>query len=182
MRLSPNLDDISLSFDLISDTEVLILEDDQFRTLMRLVQYCASGLVWTYTEPSDGSLPDDDIKLARLCALTPRKWAKHRPVVAEFFKIRMGRWHLNRPWISIGGGIRFAIPLNIRAEVAAREGRRCTYCGDQSGPFAFDHIFPVSRGGANDASNLTIACQPCNSSKGARTLAEWFESRAGGSE
>jgi 5-methylcytosine-specific restriction endonuclease McrA len=39
--------------------------------------------------------------------------------------------------------------------------------------FEYDHIHPLSRGGTNDASNLTYACAACNISKGSRTLEEW---------
>lgn len=58
--------------------------------------------------------------------------------------------------------------------VSIREGTYCTYCGSEDGPFEFDHIFPVSRGGSNDASNLTLACRSCNSSKRDKTLKEWM--------
>ena len=50
----------------------------------------------------------------------------------------------------------------------------CTYCGELAN--ALDHIYPRSRGGDNRPSNLTPACRNCNSSKGARTPQEWFDS------
>mgnify|MGYP001355667372 FL=1 len=59
-------------------------------------------------------------------------------------------------------------------DVAARQGGVCTYCGTSDGPFDLDHIYPVSRGGSNEPSNLTLACASCNRSKGARTLREWL--------
>lgn len=34
--------------------------------------------------------------------------------------------------------------------------------------FEWDHLVPVSMGGANTADNIRIACAPCNRSKGAR--------------
>lgn len=64
-----------------------------------------------------------------------------------------------------------------KVDVLAREGRRCSYCGDTDGPFEFDHILPRARGGTSEASNLTLACRPCNAAKGSRTLAEWIASK-----
>ena len=36
-----------------------------------------------------------------------------------------------------------------------------------------DHKTPLSRGGSNYPRNLQLMCQPCNDSKGARTMKEW---------
>lgn len=63
----------------------------------------------------------------------------------------------------------------IKNEVSMREGVRCTYCGCEDEPLEYDHIFPVSRGGTNAASNLTLACRKCNSSKRGKTLREWMQ-------
>lgn len=41
-------------------------------------------------------------------------------------------------------------------------------------PHELDHVYPASRGGRSDADNLTVACRPCNRSKGARTPEEWL--------
>lgn len=52
--------------------------------------------------------------------------------------------------------------------------QRCYYCG---GPYAaIDHRIPLSRGGPHLPANLVPACTWCNSSKGAKTEAE-FRSR-----
>jgi hypothetical protein len=66
-----------------------------------------------------------------------------------------------------------AITRDAKAAVAAREGLRCVYCGSIQGPFHYDHIFPVNRGGMNEVNNLVVACQSCNISKNDRTLIEW---------
>lgn len=165
---------------MLGDHRVLILTDAAFRALFQLVRFCASGLVWTYTEPGDGSLPDDDVGLSRLAGtLSLRKWRRIRPEIEPFFRIESGRWHLNESWIEIGGSGRLAIPLSIRAKVAARESERCVYCGATDVRLEYDHIFPVSRGGTNEPSNLVLACERCNRSKGARTLLEWINGREG---
>lgn len=60
---------------------------------------------------------------------------------------------------------------NMAAARLQNDGR-CVYCGAPA--TCADHIFPESRGGSSDPSNLAPACKPCNSSKGARTPAEWL--------
>ena len=50
--------------------------------------------------------------------------------------------------------------------VARRAAHRCEYCHAPEGifnfPFEVEHIIPVSLGGANDDSNLALACRACN--------------------
>lgn len=175
--LTPRLTDIRVSFELISraNYRVRALSDLSFRALTDLVTFAAAGLVWTYSPPGDGSIPDDDERLARIVSVTKRQWLKIRPDVAQFFVIENGKWFLNEDWIAIDDRpMRFAIPQKIQAIVLARQGKTCAYCGDTEGPFDFDHIFPVSKGGTNDPSNLTVACASCNRSKGGKTLREWM--------
>jgi len=47
---------------------------------------------------------------------------------------------------------------------------RCYLCGDliPIGHRHVDHIYPVSKGGAHRPSNLAVACDHCNESKGAK--------------
>lgn len=53
-----------------------------------------------------------------------------------------------------------------------RQGRTCWSCGS-SDIKAPDHIVPLSRGGTNYEGNLAPVCWRCNSSRGARLVAEW---------
>lgn len=52
-------------------------------------------------------------------------------------------------------------------------GRKCAYCKIENVPFETEHIIPISRGGTNRVSNLTIACHECNQKKGNMTAAEF---------
>lgn len=61
----------------------------------------------------------------------------------------------------------------IREYLLAKWKRRCVYCGASHTQLQVEHIIPVARGGSNRASNLTLACAPCNVRKGNQTAAEF---------
>lgn len=65
----------------------------------------------------------------------------------------------------------------LTAEVVARDGPLCHYCGqrtvvrtaiasDASCDRTVDHKEPVDRGGKDELDNLVLACRACNSAKG----------------
>ena len=62
---------------------------------------------------------------------------------------------------------REAIPERVRHEVWRRDRGTCVECGSR-GRLEFDHIIPLSRGGANTVRNIELRCEPCNRRKGAR--------------
>lgn len=64
-------------------------------------------------------------------------------------------------------------PLLRRAVIAAH-GYRYVYCGDRAD--TADHITSTFSGGKEDAKNLIAACQPCNSTKGNKTINYFLES------
>jgi hypothetical protein len=59
---------------------------------------------------------------------------------------------------------RTPIPESIRSEVWRRDSGSCVQCGSKQN-LQFDHIIPVSRGGATSVVNLQLLCQPCNGKK-----------------
>lgn len=63
----------------------------------------------------------------------------------------------------------------LRRLVFSRDGHQCTYCGSAGSGRSLhcDHILAVSRGGGHELSNLTTACQKCNSSKRDRPVESW---------
>lgn len=56
------------------------------------------------------------------------------------------------------------IPESMRTEVWRRDNGCCVTCGSRVN-LEFDHIIPVSKGGATTARNLQLLCQQCNRSK-----------------
>jgi len=58
------------------------------------------------------------------------------------------------------------IPRAVRLEVFQRDGGRCVQCG-ATFELQFDHVIPLSLGGASTAANLQVLCADCNRRKGA---------------
>lgn len=56
------------------------------------------------------------------------------------------------------------IPESIRSEVWRRDEGKCVICGVRHN-LQFDHMIPVTRGGATTARNLQLLCRSCNASK-----------------
>jgi 5-methylcytosine-specific restriction endonuclease McrA len=61
----------------------------------------------------------------------------------------------------------------MREYLLEKWGRRCAYCHVEDVPLEVEHITPKSRGGSNRIANLTLACHPCNETKGNKTAAEF---------
>jgi 5-methylcytosine-specific restriction endonuclease McrA len=91
-------------------------------------------------------------------------WAKENPAKAAVITAR------RRARLSFAEGDYTAEEF---ATLCDRYGHRCFYCG-RAVRLTADHIVPLTRGGSNYISNIIPACQPCNSSKGAKTLEEFL--------
>lgn len=67
------------------------------------------------------------------------------------------------------------MPHRLRGLVAERARNRCEYCRApealSNSLFDLDHIQPRRDGGADDESNLALACRACNGSKQTATSA-----------
>ncbi len=62
-----------------------------------------------------------------------------------------------------------------REYLLSKWGRHCAYCGTQDVPLQVEHIVPRARGGTHRVSNLTLACEPCNVTKGTRDIREFLK-------
>lgn len=61
-------------------------------------------------------------------------------------------------------GKRESIPQDVMDKVWNRDGGRCVKCGSREN-LEFDHIIPVSKGGATTYRNLQLLCKKCNLEK-----------------
>jgi 5-methylcytosine-specific restriction endonuclease McrA len=59
-----------------------------------------------------------------------------------------------------------------RDAIIARDNSTCYICGKKlitgADVITLDHVIPLARGGAHDATNLRVACVSCNARKGKR--------------
>ena len=61
-------------------------------------------------------------------------------------------------------GNRTTIPMDVATAVWNRDGGKCCICGGREN-LEFDHIIPISKGGATTFRNLQILCHNCNLQK-----------------
>jgi len=61
-----------------------------------------------------------------------------------------------------------------RANIYARDGYSCLYCGETftDRDLTFDHVVPSAQGGTKGWENIATCCMSCNKKKGARTPQE----------
>lgn len=65
-----------------------------------------------------------------------------------------------------GEAIRVPVPLDVRRAAFERDGGRCVECGGNF-DLQYDHIIPLSLGGATSLKNIQLLCADCNREKGA---------------
>lgn len=65
----------------------------------------------------------------------------------------------------------------LKAYLLEKWQRACAYCCAKDVPLNIDHVHPRSRGGSDRASNLTLACIPCNQRKGSMPVEEFLAGR-----
>lgn len=56
-------------------------------------------------------------------------------------------------------------------------GRKCAYCGKENIPLQIEHIVPRAKGGSNRISNLCLACEKCNLTKGPKSIEEFLKKK-----
>lgn len=61
-------------------------------------------------------------------------------------------------------GISRQIPQDVKDKVWNRDQGRCIRCGSNQN-LEFDHIIPLSKGGANTYRNIQLLCETCNKKK-----------------
>ena len=127
----------------------------------------------------EGPLPADIQVTAKLVRMEPL-WEVVSSVLNEFFTLSDAGWVNRRCEREIRShNLRHGHNhyIRFRPIVFGRDGLVCAYCGAIDVPLELDHIIPRSRGGLDHPDNLTPACKPCNTSKGAKHLEDWLATR-----
>lgn len=65
--------------------------------------------------------------------------------------------------------------VELICSVRSAKDTKCSYCSAPlfGKPIHFDHIIPLSRGGAHCVANLCASCPSCNESKCNKLVSEW---------
>ena len=93
-------------------------------------------------------------------SIRAKRWQQANPDVVRAIKKRYKV--KRRGWEDSG----FRITQRALDRIMIRANNRCVYCSaDLSGGYHWDHVVPLSRGGAHGEGNLAPSCPSCNLSK-----------------
>jgi 5-methylcytosine-specific restriction endonuclease McrA len=122
-------------------------------------------------EPKAAESPAAESQATQSQAAGPQAAESDKPAEVEVHQHgHLPSFHRNRPAAipdPVGERHSRIIPQDVKIAVSARDGGRCRKCGS-SEKLHFDHVIPVSRGGANTVANIQLLCGACNRAKGAR--------------
>jgi 5-methylcytosine-specific restriction endonuclease McrA len=65
----------------------------------------------------------------------------------------------------------------VREYLLEKFSRTCVYCSAKDVPLEVEHVQPKALGGSDRVSNLTLACRPCNTKKGALPIEVFLKRR-----
>ncbi|GAC1393289.1 MAG: hypothetical protein NVS4B11_14590 [Ktedonobacteraceae bacterium] len=65
----------------------------------------------------------------------------------------------------------------VREYMLDKWDRTCAYCGVTNVPLQIEHICPCAKHGSNRVSNLTLACEPCNTKKGTHDIQNFLHNK-----
>lgn len=105
-----------------------------------------------------------------------RRWAPVTDLAVERVKFDMQL--MQNPEIS---GIEYQQGAlqgyEVREYLLEKWGRKCMYCQAENTPFQIEHIVARANGGSDRASNLGLACDPCNKKKGKLLIALFLKKK-----
>tara|TARA_B100000029_G_C17222772_1_gene832368 strand:+ start:129 stop:719 length:591 start_codon:yes stop_codon:yes gene_type:complete len=123
--------------------------------------YDAQYRRWEKKQPSDFSLTG---------LLVGKDWSSQPSSTKEktrkrvFYTDGIKATRPKPPRVSAKSTGREPIPQDLMDAVWNRDGGKCVRC-DSEEDLEFDHMIPVSKGGANTYNNIQILCRKCNRSK-----------------
>jgi 5-methylcytosine-specific restriction endonuclease McrA len=65
----------------------------------------------------------------------------------------------------------------VRGYLLEKWERKCAYCSKQNIPLQVEHIVARANGGTDRISNLTLACEPCNTAKGTQDIRDFLQKK-----
>lgn len=103
-----------------------------------------------------------------------RNWKKKHPE----YKAKRVAYEAKRRALTNGCQVESALVNQFIENVRAREVAVCVYCDSEipASTVHFDHIVPLSRGGAHIITNICVSCPSCNLKKRAKLIGEWIPS------
>lgn len=141
-----------------------------------VMSHAETGMFLTLAALSaHGPIPNDEKAIAKMLAVRPSVVRKSWPTISRLFVLTRNGYVLS-PEAPITARVISTgrTPLrHLFLRLAAFWGRLCVYCGASSQRLDIEHIVPLARGGSDDITNLTLACQGCNGKKGIKTAAEF---------
>lgn len=146
--------------DYLASSAIVSMALDERGAYITLAALCVTGCV----KPGDER---------RALGLSWPAFRRFQPNIEDLFYVRNGRlWPRNTPWMHVGWKGRGPASRLLR-RLMEYWGSACVYCGNEFAPLEIEHIVPKARGGSDDISNLTVACQPCNNAKRTKTASEF---------
>jgi len=106
-------------------------------------------------------------------------------ISSQLLPIKVGDRIWREAWLQTSQGLRYTRRHNLRNKRRACGAipddlplmALCPVCGSTD-HLCYDHIVPVTSGGLSTRSNLSTLCRSCNSSKGTKSMFEWWRSRS----
>lgn len=149
-----------------------------FITLARAIQRLFKTIPHSEPQTAAGQAPDRSSPSTPSAASAEQATSSTVPFVEHVVpNLKPVNLHGHEPLIGlspqpgipapVGERIRRSVPQDVKIAVSVRDGGRCRQCGSTH-QLHFDHVIPVSRGGANTAANVQLLCGSCNRAKSAK--------------
>lgn len=119
-------------------------------------RFCYYRCTWYQATSSSLHLSEEDVEILVK--------AKHQRLKD---RVKRAKEYLEPSQASETAENRQTIPRHVQIFVWQRDSGKCVNCGSQIN-LEFDHVIPVSKGGANTARNIQLLCESCNRSKGSK--------------
>jgi len=119
--------------------------------------------------------------LSRLCTIITwvQRLSRYAPVAAISQElVRFDMQFIENPTIQAEGYQQGTLAgYEVREYLLEKWNRTCAYCGAKDTPLQIEHIHPRAKGGTNRISNLTLACEKCNTAKGTQDIAVFLKKK-----